>query len=271
MYLFKQIPESDIPDGNTGLHVIMSAYIGITLCCLGFLGNLISILVWKRINKQRHDSSKSAGMFLIALAVIDSGLLVFFATTEGFQNIATDAQNTYAYVWFFCYVGFPIYFFFILASVWLVVSITYNRFIAVVLPHRAASMNTVRKSYVIIFTTLILAFLTNIPHFFNYRPVQNAQNTWDIVETEYGTSFSAVMYDFWGHCIFLVLVPWIFILILNLLIIRKLYQRRPVKTKSKSSKEHQTTVILLTISSLFSALSHVAMSGPVFLHASIQK
>jgi len=252
MYLLKS--NDDIPDGSQGMHKIFSAYVGLTLCVIGLLGNTISILVWRRINKKRHDSGKSAGMFLIALAVADSGLLIFFAMTESFQSIATKAKMTYYYVWFFCYIGFPMYFFFIVASIWMVISITYNRFIAVIFPHKTASLNTTKKSYGIIFGTLCFSFAINMPHFFNFHPVSNNAGDWVAEKTDYGKTYGAAMYDFWAHCMLLVLIPWVLVSILNFLIVRKLYVNRSVRShsvKGKLSKEYQTTIILLTISFSF--------------------
>ena len=239
------------PDANPELHTIFSAYVGIAICIIGLIGNTISVAVWTRINKRRHDSSKSAGMFLIALAFSDSGLLIFFMATESFTSISTSFKTTFSYVWFYCYFGFPMYFFFIVLSIWMVISITYNRFIAVLFPHKTASLNTIGKSYFIIIFTVLFSFAINMPHFFNFHPVkdQNDPEKWTSGKTDYGQTHGAMMYDFWGHCMLLVLIPWVLITVLNLLIILKLYKRPAVK--GKRSKEHQTTIILLTISFMF--------------------
>ncbi|XP_066919351.1 FMRFamide receptor-like [Clytia hemisphaerica] len=240
-----------ITDGSNQLHTIFSAYVGIAICIIGFFGNIISISVWRRINNRRYDSGKSAGMFLISLAIVDSGLLIFFTMTESFQSISTEVKYTYYYVWFYCFVGFPMYFFFIVASIWMVISITYNRFVAVVFPHKTSSLNTIRKSYIIIFLTLFFSFAINMPHFFNFHPIQDVNGHWAAGKTNYGKTYGATMYDFWGHCMLLVLIPWLIISILNGVIIYKLYSNRPTVSKKKFSKEHQTTIILLTVSFAF--------------------
>ena len=250
MYLTKSNP--DAADGNPELHTIFSAYVGIAICIIGLIGNTISVIVWTRINKRRRDSGKSAGIFLIALAFSDSGLLISFMSTESFTSISTSVKTTFSYIWFYCYIGFPLYFFFIVLSIWMVISITYNRFIAVVFPHKTASLNTIPKSYLIIILTVLFSFAINMPHFFNFHPVedQHAPGKWKSGKTDYGNTYGAAMYDFWGHCMLLVLIPWILISVLNLVIIRKLYVNRPA-SKGKRSKEHQTTIILLTISIMF--------------------
>ena len=239
-------------EASPELHTIFSAYVGIALCVVGLIGNITSVIVWRRINKRRRDSGKSAGMFLIALAFSDSGLLLFFMATESFNSLATSAKTTFSYIWFYCYIGFPLYFFFIVLSIWMVISITYNRFVAVVFPHKTATMNTVGKSKLIITLTVLFSFAINMPHFFNHHPVQddNQLGKWTSAKTDYGKTFGASMYNFWGHCMLLVLIPWLLISVLNLVIIRSLYVNRPVSMK-KRSKEHQTTIILLTVSFAF--------------------
>lgn len=254
MYISKS--DDEIPAGNPELRSIFSTYVGMTICFIGLVGNIISVLVWRRLNKKRHDSGKSAGIFLISLAITDSGLLIFFLLTESFQNIVTNVRYRYNYVLFYCYIGFPMFFFFIVASIWMVISITYNRFVAVVFPHRAASLNTIRKSYLIVISTLLFSFLINVPHFFSFHPQRQSpnSNSWIAGKTEFGKTDAAVKYDFWGHCMLLVLVPWLLISVLNSLIIYKLYKQRGIRAqsaKTKFSKEHQTTVILLTVSFTF--------------------
>ena len=76
------------------------------------------------------------------------------------------------------------YFFFIVASIWMVISITYNRFVAVVFPHKTASLNTVGKSYLIIFLTLFFSFAINMPHFFNFHPIQDTNGHWAAGKTD---------------------------------------------------------------------------------------
>ena len=69
-----------------------------------------------------------------------------------------------------------------------------------------------------------LCFLINVPHFWSFTV------DWDqgpngtgpaLVKTEFQKGDSGIFYEFWVHCIFLVLVPWFSVFTLNLLIISK--------------------------------------------------
>ena len=51
------------PAGNERLHKIASIYVAIPICVFGLIGNIISIFVWKKINKKRSESGKSAGVY----------------------------------------------------------------------------------------------------------------------------------------------------------------------------------------------------------------
>lgn len=244
-----------LPPGNHYLRLVFSVYVGLAVCGFGLIGNLISVLVWRRLNRKRSESGKTAGVFLIALAAVDSGLLIFFVLVESVQQLDPKINQNYYYVWFYCYIGYPMYFFFIVASIWMVISITYNRFVAVVLPHKTASLNTLKKSYIIIVGTLLFSFLINAPHFLNVRPVKkNGTNTWKAAKTSYGKSRGSDKYDFWGHCMLLVLIPWVSIFILNFVIICKLNAGKKLlkdSVKRKMSKERQTTIILLSVTFSF--------------------
>ena len=240
-------------EGNPNLHKICSVYIGMAVCILGLIGNMISIAVWNGINKKRSDAGKSAGVYLIVLAIVDSGLLIFFLLTESIQLLEPKIVHNTNYVLFYCYFGFPMYFFFIVASIWMVICVTVNRFIAVMYPHKAVVLNSLKITYSVVVATLLFSFAINIPHFFNFEIGTNGEGLSIIKETRYGKTKSAKWYDFWAHCMVLVLVPWFTILSLNSLIIYKLFSKKvkQVNRKGESKRERQTTIILLTVTISF--------------------
>ena len=249
-----QLKMGHTPAGNERLHKIASIYVAIPICVFGLIGNIISIFVWKKINKKRSESGKSAGVYFIALAICDSGLLLFFLMTESFLQIDPTLQNNLHYIQFHSYVGFPFFFFFIVSSIWMVICVTMNRFIAVVYPHKAQDWNSLRMTYIIIAVTLCFSFCINIPHFFNFYP-EFKHGNYSEAPTKYGASMAATYYDFWTHCMALVLIPWVTIFCLNIAIIRKLKYREKLQSniKGESKRERQTTVILLVISISFLA------------------
>ena len=80
-----------------------------------------------------------------------------------------------------------------------------------------------------IFGLLLFGFIINFPHFFNYEavPVYDSESGnvsyWTYNATEYGMSEMCQHYEFWLHCMLIVILPWIFIAILNMLIVRNIF------------------------------------------------
>lgn len=223
---------------------------------LGLIGNVLSLIVWRKITKKREDFHKSAGFYLITLALIHSGLLLCFLSFETLPKMIPQLKNNIKFIIFSCYFGFPMYFFFFIASIWMLISITVNRFVIVICPHKAETCNNIGKTKVEIGTTILFSFIVNIPHFFNKRP-RISNGTAKIITTDYGKGNGARMYELWVHCIFLILVPWIIVSSLNAFIIHKLLFRTRIQKHKKSGNkrfEYQATITILILSFTFLVL-----------------
>ena len=149
---------------------ITSVPLGIPICLLGLFGNVISICVWRRYIRKKIGSSPSSSIYFIALGVIDSGLLIFFLLTDSLPAaVGSSVRDTYGYNWFFSYIGFPVFFFFIVASIWLLVGLTINRVITVRFPLKVGSYIWTPYSLFIWFSTVwfpVLLSTFGIPVFF---------------------------------------------------------------------------------------------------------
>ena len=234
---------------STDLHHICIAYIGVSICILGLIGNILSIVVWKRINRKRCDARKSAGVYLIVLAVTDNCLLVLFLCTEVLQTLKPNIIQS-CYISFYSYFGLPLFYFFLTASVWTVTCITANRFIAVLLPLRSKVLNSLKKTYGLIFVVFFFSLVVNIPRFVYLPGNTNNETVLKAYHNKHMKMFH--FYDFGVHCMFLLVVPCVIISILNTATIVRLCQRRREKSKRGNSfQEKQTTLILLTVSFSF--------------------
>jgi len=243
----------------THLHWIFSVPVGITICLIGLIGNVISICAWYRIMKTKRSGGTATGIYLITLGIVDSGLLFFFLITDSLPANSKTVKNNYSYASFYSYFGFPIFFFFIVASIWIMVGVTVTRFIMVRFPVKAKTWCSTKRAYIGIAATLIPVFIINIPHFFNYRPMK-VKDGYTSQPTEYGSSESAQMYEFWIHCMFMVLVPWATIAVLNAIIIHSMLSRTKYmqgldKTASskpeRNKQDRQMTRVLLTVTFTF--------------------
>ena len=192
-------------------------------------------------------------MYLIALALCDCGLLVFFLLSDTLKSNNPDLAHNFAYASFFAWFAFPIFFIFVVASIWMVVGVTLNRYIMIQFPTKVRKIYSTTRTYVSIGMFLGFSVIVNIPHYFTYHvPFKNG--TFSLELTEYGNTDGSKNYEFWVHCIFLVLAPWLSIVVLNSLIVYKLSQQmKKVKEMKGNSVEG---VFIFTSSSLYKSIFH---------------
>ena len=168
--------------------------LGIILCVLGLTGNTISVIVWMKMIRKKLTSTSSTSIFLIALAIVDSGLLLFFFLTTSIKSISPALSHQCSFNMFFAHFGFPMFFFHIVTSIWLVVGVAINRLIVVYFPMKVKTVCTPAKTGIIIFFICVSCFIINLPHFFNYHVVKvTADNftRYRLRETEYAKRGSA--------------------------------------------------------------------------------
>ena len=74
-----------IPPDTTAqhLHWIGSVPLGSTIATFGLLGNIISIIVWRRLIKDKLKNNQSTGIYLIVLAMCDAGMCKAFIVEGG--------------------------------------------------------------------------------------------------------------------------------------------------------------------------------------------
>ncbi|KAH3839742.1 FMRFamide receptor-like [Dreissena polymorpha] len=242
------------------MHFVSSAIIGPIFVCLGLVGNILSVLVWRR-RKMRS----STGTYLIGQAIADMGLLVFFMLTDSILKFWPSIATSSAYGAFFAYVGYPIFFLFVVCSIWFTVGVTVDRYIQVCWINKAKEMCSEKRAWIGLGLITLLCFFVNTPHFATYEPVPDVErNASDIGFrfTEYGSSTGSINYEFWIHCMILVLVPWATIFTLNMLIIqrvtsinRQMDAKRGSSGKEKARKsEAQLTRLLLMVTFTFLVL-----------------
>ncbi|XP_053398767.1 FMRFamide receptor-like [Mercenaria mercenaria] len=234
------------------MHFVTSAVIGTIFVIIGIIGNILSISVW-----MRPKMRSSTGTYLIGQAIADMGLLVFFFITESVPKMAPEVTKSFSYGVFFSYIGYPIFFLFVICSIWFTVGVTVDRYIQVCWINRSRDMCTVKRALTGLGIITFLCFIINIPHFASFEPV-HASDT-GFRPTEYGGSKN---YEFWVHCMFLVLAPWATIFVLNMLIIQRVSKinrhmnaKRGESGKEKAKKsEAQMTRLLLTVTFTFLVL-----------------
>ncbi|CAG2253285.1 probable G-protein coupled receptor 139 [Mytilus edulis] len=240
------------------MHWYSSVVFGTFFVVVGLIGNMLSMIIWNR-----KSLRSSTGTYLIAQAAADMSVLIFFFFTDSLAMMDPDIKRDDSYGMFYSYVGYPIFYLAIIISIWMTVGVTVDRYIQVCWISYSKSMCNHKRSLSGIGIISLLCFIINIPHFFTYEPVHERNATDDsFVMTEFGKGHGSQSYEFWVHCMFLVLVPWVTIFCLNLMIIKqvlktgaKMSDRKSVYAKEKTKRaENQLTTLLLTVTFTFLVL-----------------
>jgi 7 transmembrane receptor (rhodopsin family). len=216
------------------LHWLCSVPIGATLAIIGLIGNIISIIIWFRLNRSKSRRNKSTALYFMTLAFCDSSLLVFFLLHDSLPSTVTSIKATYGFAVLYSWCFFPMFFFSLVCSIWMVVGVTVNRYIMIAFPTKVQKLYSNTRSKLGILGIIGFAFLVNLPHFFTFHVVEKDGGYYSL-PTDYGSSQHSINYEFWAHCIVLVLVPWAVIAILNGLIIFNLRKQMKKFVTEKGS------------------------------------
>ncbi|KAK0049610.1 FMRFamide receptor [Biomphalaria pfeifferi] len=256
----------------SNLNFATSAIVGPILCIFGLVGNALSLSVWSKASMRC-----STAIYLSGQAVADLGVLLAFMFSDSIQAWAPEVKYSLAYGVFYSYLAYPFLFTIVVLSIWITVGVTLDRYIMVCWITKAKIICSERHTKLVLVVTTLCATIVNIPNFLFYTPVysnseihsNNSVGRGERVPgieprmsyelSEFGSSPGGVFFEFWIHCIIVLLVPWMVVLVLNLLIIRKIVKTnkrmKDKKTASSSEKsrqsENQITRLLLTVTFSF--------------------
>ncbi|BFZ15847.1 hypothetical protein BsWGS_18886 [Bradybaena similaris] len=252
------------------LHYLASAIVAPFVCLFGMAGNLLSIITWRR-----PGMDSSTGRYLTGQAVASFCLLLMFLLCDSLQYWCPVVKYSIVYGVFFSYLGFPVSYLAIICSVWFTVGLTVDRYVMVCWVTKAKRLcSEARANFGLILITLN-SFMINIPHFASYTPVfpeddanDNNNNTRvrpAFVETEFGSGDGGKFYEFWIHCIILILIPWVSVLFMNVMIIIRISEanKRMADKKTsqslKKSKESENQITRLLLSVTFAFLFFIGL------------
>ena len=150
-----------------------------------------------------------------------------------------------------------------LCSTLLILSMTFDRFYSIIMPHKAASFNTVKRTNITVVCIAIVSVLYNLPHLFLSTIIN-----WDCIP--YATAMGQPYGEFYYLATVLVqfALPFVLILAMNSVIIHKIRHRfvlteepsrdRSIKDSNQretKSSEKQVYVILLLVTFSFLILT----------------
>lgn len=222
---------------------------------LGMIGNFLTIIILS----QRAMRS-STNYYLSALAIWDSAVLICTLLLIGLPGALPqeDVYMTHVFAYVVSYI-YPIALIAQTATIWLTVSFTVERYIAVCHPLKAATMCTITRAKTVITGVSLGSTLYNIPRWFDYTPTRIAGPlSNDTVVVPSRTAFSQnpiylQVYFSWLYVPIMCIVPLLILLVLNLFLILAVRhsQRQRKDMNVRQCRENSITIMLVSIVMVF--------------------
>lgn len=224
------------------------------VCGFGLIGNALSFAILHKYSKDNVST-----FLLKALAIMDN---VFLGTAAFVQmypamviHLGHTAQLTPIYTYFQTF-AWPLAHIVQLGTVWMVVLVAANRYIAVCRPLHAARLCSKRNIQRQIAVMLICIFVYNIPRFVEYRYItvtSVVDNVTSDREENVGlASFHLynILYENIAYCLFAYLLPLGILVVLNVHLVQELkraQRSRQALLGRASAEEHNITLVMIII------------------------
>lgn len=228
---------------------------------LGLVGNALTIVVlWRR------EMQSTTILYLRGLVVTDTGILLSAAIVLTPFSCANYLHNDG--LRYFSENVYPVMYtpmnFIVMTlqscNVWITVSVSVERYIAICHPFRAARLCTRRKTFVVIVSITVVSVLYNVPRLFaSYaRKCQDSEaagsDCYYLADTDLGRTYLyKTVYVNIMYTIIIFVIPLSSLFILNIFIIKELMrmQRRRQGTNIHDENEANLSLVLVLIVVIF--------------------
>ncbi|XP_046568348.1 FMRFamide receptor-like isoform X1 [Haliotis rubra] len=228
----------------------------------GIVGNILTMVVlWRR------EMQSPTIFYLRALVVSDTGILlmsVIALTPFACSNYLESESLVYYREVIYPPIHTPLNFIMMslqAVNVWVTVSVSVERYIAICHPFRAARICTKKKALVVIIVIVIVSIGYNIPRMFatHARECSEAEKShgqacFYLADTELGNTWSyKTVYGYIMFCIIIYVVPLGVLFILNVFIIQELMrmQQRRSGLHNQDDNEANLSLVLVLIVVVF--------------------
>ena len=232
--------------------IVVDIFIVGFLCGFGLLGNALSIAVLRRDRDRRNTTN----WLLQALAVADTLYLiacVFIQVVNGVRQFTPWCPGLprlfpymEPYIWVFASIAQTI-------TVWLVMLVTVDRYIAVCKPLKT-QLRTIQRAQLGVGIIVILGIIYNIPRCLerriDYKPDPCTGKIYTVtVKTELRNSkVYFLVYKTIMYLIFRTIGPLVILIVLNLLLIKALQEvRRKHRDLTRSNKHRENITLMLVV------------------------
>ncbi|KAK2154492.1 hypothetical protein LSH36_267g00008 [Paralvinella palmiformis] len=221
---------------------------------LGLIGNILTIVILS----QRAMRS-STNYYLTALAVWDSVVLICTFLLIGLIGVHFETYQNHFHSYVVAYI-YPVALIAQTATIWLTVSFTVERYIAVCHPLKAARMCTISRAKFVIIGVSVGSSLYNVPRWFDYTPKRTFHPEFnETILTYERTEFSQNPLYLTGYfsCLyvpFMFIIPFLVLFILNaflILAVRRSKRNREINMNVRQSRENNITIMLVTVVIVF--------------------
>ena len=202
-------------------------YINIIVKVFGISSNILNILVWK--HKLFRYSSCST--YILNIAIWD---MVFLVTSLPFMLYGTGLRNNYGFVVFIYYWIIPnsfVYTISSLASRYITVALTVERFIAIRFPAKSVVWCTPKRTRLCVTLLTLACLIQNVQALFYQKPVlywNQYRNKYEVsvALTEYFKNNGTNAAFRWTRVVLRSVVPCVLLMISNILLIHALFVSR---------------------------------------------
>ena len=263
--MFNNTQMQEIPPSQTTYHCqlyrfIMSVGLTGSLCLFGIVGNILTILVFNKFNKNSSDkkSRSSAPLLLSGLAISDLSLLFTLFIVKSipsfvsFTKIFPNFFVTYIFVFLMVY-GWPCVGVSQSINSWITVLVAMHRFIAIILPHKAAIHCTYKKARIHLIVVSIIVTMYEMPTFFNNKISKYVDSD---NKTIYFPTYAQFNVNYWYKLIYKTtlyyiinyLIPWMILATVTVYLVRAVKQAQKFRSQMGTASDHQDNTDDITMS-----------------------
>lgn len=238
------------------INFYLTGVAGMTVCCLGIIGNILSFIVLTRKTMKSSTYTYLSGLAICDLLVLFTTMLLILKDTK-FPELGSLSWTDDYYLEMFLIVH-PAAITFQVTSIWLTMAFTVDRYIMICHPFKAERMCDIPRARRVVLALYLAGIAFNIPRYLEYKVVEIVlpNNMTRLVNTltQYGQNqyFREIVHS-WLYSIFVCMIPFFTMAVLNAFLIHAVHQSRR-KGKSINAKEkrrNDTTIMLIGVIVVF--------------------